>query len=1426
MATYDSDNLRSGAGNESDDDHRLAAALVEYQYAAESGTPPNRAKFLARFPDLANRLDDCLNALAYVDAVVSPPPRPQSFGKEITLGPGSIVGEFRLVREVGRGGMGVVYEAIQQTLGRRVAVKVLPVVASVDERSIQRFRHEAQAAATLQHPHIVPIYAVGRDGDIHYFAMQFIEGRSLQAYLKEWLQISPKSTVTDNDSTRTIIDSPTKPSIVSETGLVGRPKTERISQVSTDHYRFVARLITQAADAIHHAHEYGIVHRDIKPGNLLVDAKNHLWVADFGLAKLPGSDLTGTADVMGTLRYMSPEQASGRGVTLDGRADVYSLGITLYELLTRTPAFDAEDQRGLLRKVIEEDPIPLRKRDRVIPIDLETICLKAIAKEPFDRYQTAAAFRDDLQRFLDDRPIEAKPPTVAQRSRKWVKRNRLMVTVLTIATAVAAVVSIGVLAYSNDVIGRKQRDTQNALDGEKLARIAERRMAYLRGVSLAHREWLAGDLARAESILANCPEEYRRWEWHYLSDLCQPELLVIPTSNIPLSINVTTDGQIFAGSSNGMDAWSLESGRSLPLPERIIEQNERGLAVSSDGNRVVTMGTAKTPLKRNLPFSRFLNLYHDQTGESVNHLTLLQNPREQLRLGQQPRPVTRFSPDGRLLAAAAPLESRIQLWDTETGQERAVLTSQTSTISDLAFSPDGRQLASVTRNGTIMIWEISTGKVSKRISVKSPSNSFLCITYSPNGKSLTVGTPEGSVQSFNTTNSTVNQTLRLDGNGIIKIDYRPDGSELALAENANNLITIRSIGRMTSHRIRGHTGPITDFVYTPDGSRIVSAGRDQTIRVFEATSPQHAKRIGYHPGMANSLTNAFAKGISINRDGSRVAIIAHRTVIVHDIMKGEKIAQFECDEKRFGEVHVAAFGPDGQTLCAIGVKGLAVWHIDSGMSIHEEESHLFVLPIIPGGVGEQRRELKGYLRSRAITFTPSGDYYAANHSVKNPNVQKFSVFPNAVPLPPLDRNVSAHALTLSDDGQTAVYSQREKKLFLFDPNGRTKQAIEIENTVIGMNYSKNGNRLAAGVIDGSVRVYDVATGALIVRLEGADQKQMNPVFSPDGERLALGVGLDGEKNGGVRIWDTETWQEMMTIPFTAPIEDLAFTPDGQQLVAFDHAGDVWVLDGRSRTREQKVGETAERRRYWNDTQATIAENEKQQFTAEWHINQLLKAHPGDVDLERRRNLIRAKAGVGVEDLDPEAMDKFIAGLDPSKIQLGYKLAGHFLEMGDHENYRRVCKRLLSFQRSTTFFAESLIIRLSLIAPNGVDDLDVIRKRWDLDVQANPDPFAGPLIRGMIQFRQGEYANAKTSFLEGENHGPKSQSHAIAWLFLAMTEFKLGQKQEAMKWLNKADTWYGEQMKKVSPGKPPIDYQIAIPFPHIRREAAALIGVNE
>jgi serine/threonine protein kinase len=419
-----SENPQGGAL--SGEDSHVLQAVEEYLAALEAGQAPGREEFLIRHAAIAERLREYLDGLELIHLAGSADePIGDGDASVDRLARAEPLGDFLLVRELGRGGMGVVYEAWQRSLNRRVALKVPPFAAALDPKQLQRFKNEAQAAAGLHHPHIVPVFGVGCERGVHYYAMQLIDGCTLAAIISA-LRDSPAACAAAASTAKVMFG------------------TERDSGRSGTFFRAAAKLGIEAAEALEAAHQLGVIHRDIKPGNLLLDAAGTLWVTDFGLARIgTQAGLTLSGDLVGTLRYMSPEQALAKPATIDHRTDIYSFGVTLCELLTLEPVFAGRDREELLRQIAFEEPRPPRQRNKAIPRELETIVLKAMEKRPEARYATAQELADDLRRFLEDKPIRARRPTLVQRAAKWSRRHKTLVAAAFVVGVLAALFAAG-----------------------------------------------------------------------------------------------------------------------------------------------------------------------------------------------------------------------------------------------------------------------------------------------------------------------------------------------------------------------------------------------------------------------------------------------------------------------------------------------------------------------------------------------------------------------------------------------------------------------------------------------------------------------------------------------------------------------------------------------------------------------------------------------------------------------------------------------------------------------------------------------------------------------------------------------------------------------------------------------------------------------
>jgi serine/threonine protein kinase len=505
---------------------RLHEILLSYVEGAQAGAAPDRLAFLAAHPEFAADIIEFLASYHQLNRMVTPlreggAPRPETPVPGLngppeqtrsTEAPGvrrdsatiaelGQLGDYRLLREIGRGGMGVVYEAEQISLRRHVALKILPFAGGVDARQLHRFRNEAEAAAHLHHSHIVPVFAVGSERGVHFYAMQFIEGQSLASLIAD-LRGGKESTDSQQSATSAkessavarspdlaidpgVRGSGERATTAAMTASGGAKSTQTVGALSTKHsartgqfFQTVATIGKQTAEALEYAHQMGVIHRDIKPANLLLDARGEVWITDFGLAQFQNQvGLTMTGEVLGTLRYVSPEQAMAKRGLVDHHTDVYSLGATLYELLTLKPVFDGRDRHALLQQIGFDEPTAPRAIDPSIPFELETIVLKALAKNPAERYGSAQELADDLQRFMDDKPIQAKRPSVVERGRKWGRRHPAVV----FATVLLLVFGVIGFAVSTALIAREQGKTQEAYLAEtKRAHEAEQRFQLAR----------------------------------------------------------------------------------------------------------------------------------------------------------------------------------------------------------------------------------------------------------------------------------------------------------------------------------------------------------------------------------------------------------------------------------------------------------------------------------------------------------------------------------------------------------------------------------------------------------------------------------------------------------------------------------------------------------------------------------------------------------------------------------------------------------------------------------------------------------------------------------------------------------------------------------------------------------------------------------
>lgn len=1167
--------------SDNDRERRLDEVVAAWVKAREAGGKPDVREWLARHPDLAPELESFFAAEKQLGEIAAPwreaatlntppavndietetidhvgnlrRPAPAAGGEQGVPGLGRTIGEYELIAEIARGGMGVVYKARQTRLNRTVALKMILAGEFANQDDVRRFLAEAEAAAGLDHPGIVPVYESGEIGGQHFFSMGYINGRSLAALLAA---------------------GPLPP-------------------------RRAAELLVQVADAVDYAHRQGVIHRDLKPGNILLDQDENPRVTDFGLAKriAGGSELTRTGQALGTPSYMPPEQASGKLDAIGPVSDVYALGAVLYAMLTGRPPFQAASPLDTLLQVLEEEPVAPRQLNADVPVDLETIALKCLEKEPHKRYATAGELADELRRFLLGEPIHARPIGSAERAWRWCRRNPL-VAGLAATAAMALVAGAGVSTHFAVEAYHRARDAESSAVAARMAEAGEKREKlaalaaakeaqaqkadaiaarnkeslqleaaswnlYLAHMHLARQAWEGGDLARARELLQlhlplGAGIDQRGWEWKYLDSHCR--------GLVTLRGHKTS---IFAA------AWS------------------------HDGRRLASAGGSATPFDP----SNEWRIWDTATGQMLR-----------LNAGHDGglRRVA-WSPDGARLATGGQTGFQqpgiLKIWDAQNGKLLFELKGLTRSVDAVAFSPDGRRLASgggafdfgKRRGGEVRLWDAFTGE--QTLALKGLTDGVFAVSWSPDGRQLATAGNSGTVKIWNAATGTLAKKLTGHRLAVYSADWSPDGQKIA-STSADPSLKVWDVATETELA----TAPITGIgcCWRTDGKRLAVAFSDGSLRDFDPATGKDMERIESH------ITQAGAAILS--PDEQRVAFICgDQTIKLWDVRQVPPCIVLEGPAERINSLR---WSSDGEYLATAG-SGIQIWNSATGQKMKSlgfpEGTAVFSLDWSPDGkrlfsastqplgatlkiwsaTGEETQSWVGsFLPALAAAWSPDGRWLGAASDQGSITIwDQFSE--KAPPSPKTAKPPSDRPKAAAEERSYTPPDAAQRRLPRASPP-------RLATTGAKASWSPDGKRLV-------VTAPGAQRGLLLVDLAGGKQTRItqsgkDPAFSPTDDKIAY-VCNDGQQeeiwlvtssgenphkvaDGGFPSWSADgkmlyyhsrsDWNVKAIAPDSArPAANLtvvnaswypAVSPDGSK-VAYLAAGDLVIVDGRTGRRE-------------------------------------------------------------------------------------------------------------------------------------------------------------------------------------------------------------------------------------------------------------------
>ncbi len=1010
----------------------------------------------------------------------------------VSLEEGRLVGRFRLLREIGRGGMGVVFLGEDVSLNRRVALKILPLHLTLSPQRLERFRREALAAAKLRHPNIVAVHEVGEDRGLHFFVMDCIEGPSLA----QWIEERRGS---------------------------GSGATEKGGAVhggaGPSDFAATARIGLAVAEALAYAHEQGIIHRDVKPSNILLDAGGTPWVADFGLAKDIGAEsLSLTGDLLGTPAYMPPEQLRTDPPRADSRSDIYSLGVTLYEAIALRPPFPAASGQELIQRILTSDPPPLGKVDPRVPRDLETIVMQAMDKEPGRRYQSAVELAADLKRYIEHRPVKARPLGPISRAARLVRRKP--------AGAAAVVLALTLVAGGPLFIAVSERNKSRSIGVERDKAVAAQRQA---AESLSR-------LFLEKAATARERTEHQR-------------AALFAAASIEQKDTPAARGELYRARAGSIGGLLWGAGNPPPVVE--------ALEFDAGGDRLVCKSQDGTVRVFEFPAGRETVVLRDEAARIVAESAVR-------------RPVA-LHPHGAFLAFAMPAGG-IELRDASTGEALARLEANSGPVRGVAISPDDRWVASSTESGGVRILAADDGALAA--SLPASEGRPISIAFQPQGELLASGGVDGKIRLWRTADWKLAGVLEGHTSEVEGLSFSPDGLRLASGsrDKTVRLWDVPAGKEMARHE--GHESLVRSVAFSPDGTRVGSGSSNATVAIWKPGSapsvlrfPMHANRVfavAFHPQGGclaaasvggtirfidpdtGSEKDSLAAGIELSRaiayspDGRTLAACcSDGSIRFWDLRIRSEIGRLEAHEASVGAL---AFSRDGSRLASGGWDGrLHVWSIRG-------QGPAAVLDGRKAGV-------------HSIGFSPDGSRLAM--ACLDGAIEVWDVEARK-PVALLEgHSQEVISITFSSDGKKLASGSRDHTARLWDIESRREllRAPSSLSRVWSVALSPDGSRLAAGGGDGGLAVWDISRGQLAWWTK-ADRNAVHAVvIHADGTTL-----FTGGDEGIVRAWDSKSGQKRRELPAEGGgIASLALSFDGTLLAAATDAGHaiVWELGSGS-----------------------------------------------------------------------------------------------------------------------------------------------------------------------------------------------------------------------------------------------------------------------